>query len=139
MSQSLKGAIAALQTIVGGLSGIRNAPELAPEQLNEFPIAVAYPSKGEIFSQSGVWRKSLHTIALEIHTARKDLPTDISRTINYVELVGDALVTNPTLGGAVDSIVFPLKYGYGELEWVGDVITLGYQFLITVKINQAVE
>ena len=47
---------------------------------------------------------ALHTIAVEIHVARKELPRDVAAVIPYGELVAAALLTLPTLSGTVDTI-----------------------------------
>lgn len=132
---TLQQAIANLQTIIGAIPGIRQAPDTAPEKITQFPFAVAYPESGSIDLRSGGWYKGLHTIVLELHVARKDLPRDIATAMPFIESIPAALDANPTLNGSVDTIVSPVNYQFQELGWEGDVITLGFRFNIQVKIN----
>lgn len=132
---SLQDAITQLQTIIGELDGIRQAPTTAPDKITQFPFAVAYPGGGSFDLRSSGWYKGLHTIILEVHIARKDLPRDIATAMPFIELIPAALDANPTLNGAVDTIVSPITYQFQELGWEGDVLTLGFRFNIQVKIN----
>ncbi len=126
--------IQAIMDIVGAVSGIKEAPDFAPEQLNSFPFAVAFPSEGKhSFSVPGE-RLFLGNVILEIHVSRVDLPNAVMQSIGFGDTIPAALM-NFTASGAL-----PLKgtcdtfeeisQTFGELNW-GDTQTLGYRFTIT--------
>lgn len=135
MSQSLAGAITALQTAVGAIDGIKQAPGVPPEKLSQFPFAVAYPGTGRIVMQPTGWYQAFHTIVLELHLARKDLPRDIAAALPYVELIPAVINANRTLGGAVTTIDGDISYQFAQLDWVGDIQTIGFRFEFEVRIN----
>lgn len=127
-------AILQVVSIISGLSGIKSAPDYAPEQINGdmFPFAVAYPGTGEhivgtLVNNTGE-RKFLGSIVLEIHVARSDLPTAIQASIGFGDSVPNILLKNPTLNGRISTFA-SITQTFGELDW-GDTKTLGYHFVI---------
>lgn len=121
--------------IVATVSGIREAPDYAPEQLNSFPFAVAFPSEGtHQFSVPGE-RLFLGNIILEIHVTRTDLPNAIMESIGFGDTIPNALFAftktagSLPLNGTCDTFE-NITQTFGELNW-GDTQTLGYRFTIT--------
>jgi hypothetical protein len=137
---SLSDAIAELQRLIGTLPGIRHAPAEPPESMNQFPFAVAYPGSGT-WSHAGNWKRGLHTIILELHINRADLPGDVRTALRYSESVPDIIMSNPRLGGTVDHILTtpdtPLTYEFLGMTW-GSVETVGYRWRLTVKMQSAI-
>ena len=133
---TLQQAITQIQTLVGALTGIKKAPATAPESINQFPFAVCYPESGTWELQAGV-KKGLHTVVIEIHVARVDLPRDIATALGYSESVVNTLMGNPTLAGMVDTITGPVLYRFGSMHYAGQT-TLGWQFRVTMKQQSAI-
>jgi hypothetical protein len=118
----------------GELQGMRSAAKRPPDKITDYPFATAFPGTGTIgIGNPQGSRRDVHTIILEIHVARKDLPSDIDRVLPFVDLVGDKLQSDPTLGGTVTTIVGDISYTFGPLGWFGQE-TIGWQFQIPVKI-----
>jgi len=136
----INAAIAEVQRLIGGLDGIRGAPVEPPESINQFPFAVAYLGGGT-WASAGNWKRGLHTVVIELHINRADLPRDIRAALRYSENVPDILMSNPTLAGTVDHILTtpdtPLAYEFGAMEW-GTVKTVGYRWRLTVKMQSAI-
>lgn len=128
---TLHDAITKIQGLVGAVSGIRSAPVNAPESANVFPFAVCYPESGT-WEIAGTWKKGLHTVVLEVHVQRRELPRDVSAALQYGETIVNTLFKNPALAGVVDTIKNPIVYSFGYLEWAGQQ-TLGWQFRIKFK------
>lgn len=125
---TIQAVIAAVQTKIGALSGIKNAPAYAPEQIGEFPFSVAYAGRGSFEFGAGGVMKGLISIIVEIHTQRLDLPRDLAEVMVYGDLVGNKLLSDPTLGGTcstfekIDFDFVPMGYGGAD--------TIGFRFVI---------
>jgi hypothetical protein len=133
MSYGPQDAIARIQEIARRLDGMREAPEYPPENLNQFPFSLAYLRDGETTFESG-WRKSLWTISWELYFARQILPNTVRAAMPFCERVLEALQTDTTLGGTVDTVVSPVKSAFGWLEYgSADNKLLGWRFTVVVK------
>ncbi len=131
---TLAAAISNLQAKARAISGIKEAPDSPPENAGQFPFAVTYPRNGQVDDPG--WRKGLHTIFTEFHTSRVLLGSAITATMGYMDAFEDAIARDPRLGGTVDTIVFPIRYTFGRMEWNG-IPTIGVRYEITVKIQTA--
>lgn len=141
MAKTIDDAVAALQTIVGAISGIRSAPDEPPERAAAFPFIICHQSTGTFETETAndgtdTAVKGLHTIVLQLHVARRDLPRAYAKAIPYPELIKNVIFkqANLTLSGTIDTIVSEISYTFGDLEY-GGVDTLGYIFQIPVKIK----
>jgi len=134
---TLSNAIAQVQSLVRGLAGVRDAPDYPPEKASAFPFAVAYPGTGRWVGGAPAGEKrGLHTIIVELHVARKDLPRDVEGAMGYVESIPNAILNAPTLSGTVDT-VNEIRYTFGALNY-GDLQTIGYRFEVDIKQRSAV-
>ncbi len=55
----------------------------------------------------------------------------------YAESIPNAIMADPTLGGTVDTVVDPITYTFGAMEWAG-LETIGYSYEIVVKIQETI-
>lgn len=132
--QPLTTAIEYLIARMGEIDGMRSFPKRPPDKISDFPFATAFPGTGVIGLGNPLnSRRDVHTIILEIHVARKDLPNDIDRVLPFVDRVGTKLQNDVTLGGTVETIVGDISYTFGPLGWFVQE-TIGWQFQIQVKI-----
>jgi hypothetical protein len=125
---TLQDAINAIQDVVGGVSGIRSAPDYAPDQLSTFPFALAFARTGTFEVGPVGMGKGLHTIVVEVHVARKDLPRDIQAAMAFSDAVPLALLADTTLGGVVSTFT-NIRYEFGPMLW-GKLETLGFRFYV---------
>ena len=131
---SLQTVIDEVQAICRTVSGIKGAPSYAPEQINLYPFAVAYPGDGEVEFGALGEMKALHNVIVEVHVARKDLPVDLQRVSGFVDSIPAALMDDPTLGGSCDTFQ-SIRYRFSQLGW-GGVETIGYRFtVVNVKVR----
>jgi hypothetical protein len=129
--------IQAIMDIVSQVSGIREAPDYPPEQLSDFPFAVAFPSEGTHFFGVVGERKFIGNVILEIHVSRVDLPNAVANSIGFGDSIPNALLKSPTLTGTADTFE-SVAQTFGELNW-GDTQTLGYRFTITnIKVRTTI-
>lgn len=141
MALKLEDAVRASIRLVGTIPGLRGAPNEPPEKITVFPFSLAYPFEGEAAVHSRGNRVDLHTIVVEIHTARKDLPRDVAAIVPYGQLVLDLFLDPANIGlpdaagaSTVSTIVMPIRYRFGPLGYE-NVRTLGYRFELDVKIQ----
>jgi hypothetical protein len=125
-------AIARVQAVALGLSGVKEAPQYAPESINQYPFALSYFQTGETTFEAG-WMKAVYTLSCELHFSRQSLPTAIQKAAPYHNLMLAALQSDPTLNGTVDTIISPVAVSFGFLEYNGAATSIGWRFLITVK------
>ena len=140
---TLQQAIDAIQDLMGALTGMRSAPDEPPEDMSVFPFCVAYASDGTWGGFGGAGgKKGLHTIIVEVHIQRSDLPRDVAAAMAYSESVANALIGDPTLAGTVDTIVGDITYTFGGLGWAqapGSLPnTIGWRFQLVVKQQSAI-
>lgn len=122
-----------IQAIARDFPEMTEAPNYVPEGINQFPFAMTYYRLGNTTAQSG-WRKALHTVFCEIHVARQILPVAIKTAMPYYELMLAQLEADPTLGGTVSTILWPVNHTFGWLEFgVETNRHIGWRFEITVK------
>lgn len=140
MALKLEDATAAVARLVGQIPGLRGSPTEPPEKIAVFPFSIVYPLFGEWTVRSRDNKVGLHTLAIEIHTARKDLPRDIQAVAPFGELVSAKLqhYDNTRLpdqnGNPTCSAVLALRYIFGPLGYV-TVPTIGYRMELDIKIE----
>jgi hypothetical protein len=127
---ALSGLNARLDTIAG-----LHVHANPPESLNEFPCSITYMSSGEMTQASHGLARSLHTLVAEIYIQRTLLPQAMDEARMWPDAIYAALAADQTLGGAVDHIVWPLRYvarpaSYGNIESVFYTV----RFEVTVKV-----
>lgn len=137
--------VSAIQKIVRGIEGIREAPDTPPETITKYPYAVCYPRQGTYKLGAPPTLKGMHSIWLEIHMARKDMPRDIERTMKYIRIIPDAIFdayrdSESDLKAAIGPMgtITEIEYNYGVLSWLG-TDTVGIRFYLNdIKIQTAV-
>lgn len=131
--------IQAIQDLMLTVTGIREAPDYPPEQLSDFPFAIAFPGEGvhdinTLTSNGTGERKFLGNVVLELHVSRVDLPLAVANSIGFGDTIPNVLLKNPTLLGTADTFG-SVSQTFGELNW-GDTQTLGFRFTINdIKIR----
>jgi len=130
---SLDGATTQLQAYALSVNGINSAPDDPQESMNFLPFAVSYPATGTIERQDGSFSKNISVIFTEIHVSRTLLPKAVELTKTFLDAYGQLLIDNPTIGDTVSTIVYPVRWTFGNLPW-GDDTNLGIRFEIDVKL-----
>lgn len=129
---TLDGVLSTIQTAVGSVSGVKYAPDDPPEQPQDFPFVVTYPMRyrGQVNTPEDF--RMLYDIAVELHVARRNLPTAVQTLLGFPETIANAifstLITNLYAHDHIEG-------GFGALRW-GDIETLGFTWTIVgVKIT----
>jgi hypothetical protein len=131
---TVQDAIAAIQDIALTLTGIRAAPDYAPDKLPPLPAVITYPAEGSFEGTGGSGAsQDMHTIYCEVHVARKDLARDVALLVPFIDTFRNAIVAAPTLAGTVVTIKYPIRYVLLEREFGTGNKTLALRFVIVVK------
>lgn len=132
MTNTLETAILQVAKYLSVLEGMRKIGERPPETINDFPAFVCYASAGVWEFGAAQDKKGLHTIAIEIHVARKDLPKDIQAAMRWSDVVPNLLfyklLYDNKWNGTIDTFK-RITYTFGGLGW-GDAATLGFRFRV---------
>lgn len=126
---TLQQVIDQIQAAVGAISGIRAAPDEPPENMSVFPFAIAYSQTGFYEQKQGRMLGS-HSIAVELHVARKDLARDVQKAMSYAKSVPNAIYAAQEAGSVTSaSYLGRVTYVFGPMAW-GEVDTLGFRFVV---------
>lgn len=136
---ALKDAIAEIIDELQTISGIRRVPDAPPENNEQFPFAVVYPLNGTYQQEMTHFLKGLHSINIELHVARRDLPRDYAQVMELIDTIPYELTKKLKDGGYSNlATLGVIEYVFGPLEWAG-VMTLGVTYTVNnVKIETAV-
>lgn len=135
MAKTLDDAADQLHTTVTAITGLNDPGTTAPESINTFPFVVTMPDSGSWMTEAANQKKGLHTLRCEIHVPLRNFPTNKNEVQGYGETVYDAIVTDPTLNGTVDTVI-GVRYTFGPLGY-GTLETYGYAFEVDVKIRSS--
>ena len=129
-TSNVNAAIAEIQDVVGAISGIKAAPDQPPEDMNEFPFAVAYSDSGAFGWLAKNAVEGRHNIKVEIHVQRQNLPYDVAAAMAYCHNVPIAILTAAN-DGTFTAIkeIGSISYEFGPLGWLGTA-TMGFAFRI---------
>jgi len=138
MTQSISGAIARVQTLVGAISGVAAAPTTLPGKLTQFPFALIYPGSGSWTTEAATAKRYEGELILELHVAYKELGRSSDLLASYVESVVNELADDPTLSGTVATIQWPVRFDGLVGRNYGDVETLAYVWHIPIRMANAI-
>jgi hypothetical protein len=133
---TLATVIAAIQDTVGAVTGIRAAPDYAPDNIGVYPTAIAVPSSGTFDGLTPEDMIGLHNIIVYIFVAPfVDLPKALEAAIPYGELVAKALFEDTSIDGSAETFE-GLSYVFGEIIWGSSPQGTGMSHLgWTITIN----
>ena len=136
----LKAAVAEIIDELQTISGIRRVPDAPPEKNEDFPFTVVYPLTGYFNTLStSEQMKGMHSINIELHVARKDLPQDFVQVMDLIDEIPYQIIKLRKDGLLTAMATFGnIEYIFGPLSW-GGVDTLGVTYTITeVKVERAI-
>ena len=129
---TLEAAIDGVRAAVAGMAGLTRVYDDPPASLSEFPCAFVVSANGEM-SDTGAGGLAFHSIAIEIYQAPNITAQAVDGAKVWPDLVFAALRTDPTLGGTVTHIRWPITYQALGLTY-NNVVHYGMRFNVTVKI-----
>jgi len=135
----LKDALAEIIDELQTMSGIRRVPDEPPENIDQFPFAIVYPLTGVYTVGPSTLMKGLHSINIELHVARKDLPRDYSTVIDLIDEIPYQINKLRKDGKLTAMSTFgDFTFTFGPLSWA-NVETLGVTYTLTeVKVEREI-
>jgi len=125
----------ALGQVLGDMPGLVRWFDQPPENMSEFPCAMAWVREGEIGEVSAGLSRGLHTVYVDIFQARTVLPEAIEKANGWPYRVFRRLQDNATLNGTVAAIVWPMRHRAGPMTYAnGDAPYDGVRCEVSVKV-----
>lgn len=145
MSEAVELAIAAIATVVSGVSGIRQAPTYPNETQNVDPFAVTYVVDGRLEAGAIGTKRNLLNINVDVLIPQTDLARDLAKLTPFIDTISAALVgqvsgTGGRFGNTISTFdTLRYKYignvQYGDSASYAGVPMRGYSFTMeNVKI-----
>jgi hypothetical protein len=131
MSDELDLFITQLTTVLGAMTGIKQAPEHPPEALNEFPAVICYFVKGEFSYGAGAAAVGVHMVHADVHLGRSVLPSDEEYARPYILRALTAIAGHLQMNSTCEHCVLN-EYQYGRLGYAG-AETFGVRLVLEVK------
>lgn len=114
---------------------IKAAPDYPPEDASILPLAVAYIASGTGQADNATTARLLLTINVDIHFSRVSLKSAYTQINAVIPEYLKRLAADPTLGGKVETINFPVAFRVLPAEW-GSIVTSMIQFEIPLKFME---
>ena len=113
---SIDAAVIRLQVLAKACAGVKSAPTYPIENANECPFSVAYFGSGEVASQSSTVKFN-PTINVEFFFSPANLANAYKQIDATALEFSQRLCGDPRLGGAVETIVFPVSFVVIPTKW----------------------
>jgi hypothetical protein len=142
MANELKNVITQVATYLAALSGIRAAPTAPPENIQgNYPFVITRPDTGTFTTMSAAFKRGEHSIVIELHVARKDLPRDVATAMPFCDSIPNLLMSqlfDDKWGGTIDTFR-DISYRFVSWNWEGGLTTIGFEFTVRgIKIQGAI-
>lgn len=129
---SVSGAITHLNAKALEISGVRAAPDRAPEEMNIWPFAFTWTPKVDVMRHSGALKRDLWTFRTEFHMPAQDMGRALETLTTIMQQFAEKVVGDVTLGGNVDTGANPVGQ-IGPSQYAG-VQTFAAVFDVTAKV-----
>ncbi len=114
---------------------IKAAPDYPPEDASILPLAVAYIAEGTGQADNATTARLLLTVNVDIHFSRVSLKSAYTQLNAIIPEYLKRLAGDPTLGGTVETINFPVSFRVVPAEW-GSLVTSMAQFQVPLKFME---
>lgn len=137
MSSIIDDAILKLQTHALALTSesIRGAPNHPIEDASTLPLAITYIAEGNGGAQDASTAQMLFTVNVDFHVNRSPIKFAYSQLQNIIPEFIKRLAGDPTLGGTVDTITFPVNFVVQPAQW-DTVVTQMASFKVVLKFRK---
>jgi pyruvate/oxaloacetate carboxyltransferase len=127
-------AVVKIQTHALALTSetIRSAPSKPVESADVLPLAIAYIAEGTAQADDYTTARLLLTVNVDFHFSRTRMKEAYTQLNNIIPEYLKRLAGDPTLGGTVDTIIYPISFTVGPAQWDA-VVTQMVSFSIPLK------
>jgi len=108
------------------------APSYPTESAAVLPLAIAYIAEGTGQADDITTARLLLTINVDFHVRRDSMKSAYTQLNNIIPEYLKRLAGDPTLNGAVDTIVFPVSFNVTPAQWDATVTQMA-SFSIPLK------
>ena len=131
-------AIVQLQTHALAITSeeVRAAPSYPVETAASLPLAITYILNGTAEAVEATTVKMIYTINVDFHVARSSMKSAYTQINNIIPEYIQRLAGDPTLGGNVDTINFPISFTVGPAQWDA-IVTQMASLSIPVKFRES--
>jgi len=136
VNKGLEDALDQLLVLAGQLPDLKEVHPEPPDQMLNFPCAIAYPFQGElgIITAGRVGNvQNKHVLMLDIHQTRIVVPQAFTAVKFWPRRIIEMLANNRTLNGSVSLVEWPVTYEAAVFPY-GREEHYGMRFHITVRI-----
>lgn len=116
---------------------IKAAPDYPPEDASILPLAITYIAEGTGRADNATTARLLFTVNVDIHFSRVTLKSAYTQLNAIIPEYLERLAADPTLGGTVETINFPISFRVVPAEW-GSLVTSMVQFQIPLKFMESI-
>ena len=130
-------ALTRLQVLALACTGIRGAPDYPVSDAGVLPLSIAHVVSGDGTAQDAITDQMRIVANVDFHFNRTSLKDAYTRISALVPEFLDRLAGDPKLGGAVDTIIFPVTFDVQPTQW-DSVATQMCSFAVTMKLRDNV-
>jgi len=127
-------AILRLQVLADACTGINNTPQYPTDDASVLPLAIAHIGGGTGDQPNATDTKLMINLSVDFHFDRSILRLTYQKIDALVPEYIQRLGGDPTLGGTISTIVFPVAFTVSPADW-DSIITQMVSFTIPVKFN----
>lgn len=130
-TNTLQGAIGEFIEVCLSVTGIRRAPRDPEEQINIWPVAMAYAATGNFATEPAGEFTGLHDVQIAVLMPLQSLRLCTQIILPFVESVPEALYEhrNQRLSQHYETFA-DIDYTLGPIEWVPELYMYGIVFTI---------
>lgn len=110
------------------------APDYPTEDAGTLPLSIAYIASGTATDLEASSTKLIINIGCDVHFDRQLLRLTYQAIDIFIPDFVQRLGGDPTLGGSVSTIIYPVTFNVAPAEW-NTVVTQCASFVIPVKFN----
>ena len=111
---------------------IKHAPDQPVEDAAVLPFSIAHLTEGTATADNATTLRFLPTVTVDFHFSRVSLRNAYAQVDLIAREFPRRLAADPTLAGAVDTIVFPVSFNVAAAEW-DRVTTIVLRFQVPLK------
>ncbi len=133
---TIDSAISRLQALAKACAGVKSAPDYPIENANECPFSIAHFAAGEATAASGTSVRFNPTVNVDFLINRSSLKNAYKQIDALALEYAQRLCGDPRLGGAVETIVFPVTFEVSATQWDNVPLQL-LRFTVQLKTLEA--
>lgn len=127
-------ALTRLQVLALACTGIKGAPDYPVSDAGVLPLSIAHLVSGDGTAQDATTNQMRVVANVDFHFNRMSLKDAYTKITALVPEFLDRLAGDPKLGGAVDTIIFPVTFEVTPTQW-DSVATQMCSFAVPMKLR----